>query len=199
MSFKGLRPYSVDRRLLLCTITLILTSILLVLFSIIGLTGSYVVIFSYSMGIIHTILSINLGCVIIIYSVYNHYHERYDIFGYYLCLIGSLSMFCFQIYSIILYSFFFYFVSFKQFLFSILIIYGLRLNRRGNINGSRICLALGIIDLIIQFYPFLYFGNLSYLFYPGTGFLTIVVGIQLEPFLITIGGYFLYYIQRTGF
>lgn len=198
MSFKGLRPYSVDRKLLFCIIILILTSSLLVLFSFIGGTGYYFIIISYSMRYIQIIISINLGCVIIIYSVYNYYHEKYEIFGYFLCLLGSLSVFCFQIYLLLLYPYYFHFLSVKQFLFSILIFYGLNLNRRGNINGSRICLALGIIDLIIQFYPFFYFGYPPFLFYQGTGFLTIVAWIQLEPFLITIGGYFLYHIQRAN-
>jgi hypothetical protein len=199
MSFRGLRPYSVDRKLLLCTITLILPSILLLFFSIIRATGLYFIYIPYSMSIIQQIISIILGCVVIIYSVYNNYHENYNIFGYFLCLIGGLSVFCFQIYLIIQYHFFFYYLSFKHFLFSSLIIYGLVLDRRGNINGSRICLVLGIIDLIIQFYPFLYFGFFSIPYYQGGGFLTIVYWIQLEPFLTTIGGYFLYYMQCADF
>jgi hypothetical protein len=183
-----------EDKLLLGTAALFTGSTLLIILNSFGLSGMGVIfvhMFQFS-----RIISIILAFCILITSVYYYDNRKFSSYGYILCLVGSISMISFQIYvamanSSLINPLESLSYGIKHILFGMSILLGLILNHRGDGRGRRICLAIGTIDLVLQFLPFL-IGGLIYI--PGIlggGFLNIYLMIQFEPFLILIGGYFL--------
>ncbi|MHA2183427.1 MAG: hypothetical protein ACXAAI_00400 [Promethearchaeota archaeon] len=134
-----------------------------------------------------------LGYCVLLLSVYNYYRKQFSIFGYVFCLIGTISMILFPIVlTLLIYPFFLLQFGVKHLLFGAIVLIGLVINQRGNEKGSLLCLAIGGIDLILNFPLGLVIGY----YYLGGGFLNMFFTLQFEPFLIFIGGYFLYQEQQ---
>jgi hypothetical protein len=144
--------------------------------------------FYYSAGFEVTIINIVLGFCILISSLYNQIRKKFSIFGYLFCLIGSVSLISLNLLIAIDYSvYYLLYEGIIPLIVGTLSIIGLVINSRGNIRGSQMCMVLGLLALILNF-PL----GLFIYYFASRGFLILYYTIQFEPFLILIGGYFLY-------
>lgn len=129
-------------------------------------------------------LSSFIGSLIMIGGIYSLYRNKYVTFGTIICVVGSVSNIAYILYTKILGIWGFWGDIPTLIPFYILPIIGVILHHIGKKAGSILCVFIGFLTFLVNF--------TRIVFFYGIGFLSIFDIIKLEPFLIMIGGYFLY-------